>query len=381
MRARSLDRLAAKVAQTCLLLTVSWRVFVATPALAEEATATEPPTTPSALLPAPVPQVAAIVPGLLVHGMGPLLQGRYTTARRMFLLEGASLALVVAGVATLASTGASKYTVAPGALMSATGVTTFGTSLLTGLYATYAPSEGFGRSTGRLPLLETRVGFLRVNDSQFRHSSFAVTSLDAYADGWHLAIRGDFAPSQSNQRWRGSIGRRLWGVVDGRRKEDGSYLELGMAHTEHRYDSDGFLFRTSEMSATGRLDTSRYLPDVKGAFLQAGAGYAHQSIVFDLSEVDSQMDTSLLLMHMGFGIYMGQRTRGSAGGEVELYYDHRHDGLVGGLKVNRSGSGALGHFGARAISRFNQKWGMEVLVEAGSAWMWGANLILTTEKL
>lgn len=227
-----------------------------------------------------------------------------------------------------------------------------------------------------MPLLETRMGYLRVADAQFSHRNFLVTGIDAYPQGWHLGFRGDFAPGQENQRWQGVLGRRVWGVRGPQVQKDGSYLELQVGHSEHRFSGEQFVSRTTEMLATGRLDLQRYLPEVRGAFVQSAAGYARQQIVFEPLDDSDAVDTSLLLMHMGFGVYWGNRSWDAMGGEVEGYYDHRHDGFVGGLKVRGIGSGALGHFGIRARFRASPRWGLSVQTEAGAAWTWTANLLM-----
>jgi hypothetical protein len=130
----------------------------------------------------------------------------------------------------------------------------------------------------------------------------------------------------------------------------------------------------------GRLDLQRYLPDVRGAFLQLGAGLAKQWLLFDAPGVNDSDDTSLLLGHFGFGVYVGQRARAS-GAELELYYDHRHDGFAGGLKMAGLGSGVAGHFGVRADYDFAPSWGLSFVSEVGSAWTLGLNATWRTEGL
>lgn len=364
MRARSLDRLVSR----CLTAAVGCLLAVAG---AEPAAALE-----AQRAPAPVPHLAAVVPGLLAHGTGPWLQGRSVTSRRLFWMQGTSVLLLLGGASSIIFTGASKYVVGPGALVAANGVTLFGTSMLSGLYSTFAPQEGWGQATARLPLLETRMGYQHVADSQFAYRDFLVMSVDAYPQSWHLGLAGDFAPGQGNQRWQALVGRRVWGVSGAKTETDGSYLELRLGHGEHRFETEQFVSQTTEMLAEGRLDLKRYLPDVRGAFVQSTAGYARQRFAFDRADSISAVNTSLLLMRMGFGVYFGNRSFNSMGGEVEGYYDHRHDGFVGGLKVRGLGSGALGHFGVRAKFRASPTWGLAFRTEAGAAWLWNLSLVM-----
>jgi hypothetical protein len=99
--------------------------------------------------------------------------------------------------------------------------------------------------------------------------------------------------------------------------------------------------------------------------------------VFDLPGVDAQNATSLLLAHMGFGVYVGQRAAmAPSGGEFELYYDHRHDGFAGGLKLRGLGSGAAGHLGLAGHYYVSEAWGLRALAEVGSAWVLGLSALL-----
>jgi hypothetical protein len=120
------------------------------------------------------------------------------------------------------------------------------------------------------------------------------------------------------------------------------------------------------------------LPDVHGAFFQASAGWAKQWIAYELPGVDAIDSTSLLLAHMGVGIYFGHRSEidRERGGELELYYDHRHDGFAGGLKTPGIPSGVLGHFGLGGEYLFSPRWGLRADTEIGSAWLAGVSAVL-----
>ena len=63
------------------------------------------------------------------------------------------------------------------------------------------------------------------------------------------------------------------------------------------------------------------------------------------------------------------------GSEALLYYDHRHDDYVAGLKVRGLGSGVIGHFGASARWFFNERFGIAADAQVGAAVMAGASFI------
>ncbi len=333
---------------------------------------------PKPRLPSPWPELAAVFPGVILHGSGTFLQNRTQTTERLLLLEGAAVLTTFLSGFVLFQTGAARDVVGPTALFAAVGAGTFGLSFAANLYATWAPARGFGEARRQLALLESRFGYLYVYDPQFDYRHFATTQLDGRLGPWHLGARTAHAPLQDNQRYELLAGYRLIGpTARARPASDGSYLEPGLGFSEHHFDGDGFVARVLELAIEGRLDSERYLPDVRGAFFQVQAGWARQWFVYDLPGVDNTDATSLLLAHMGFGIYLGNRQAGAErgpGGELELYYDHRHDGLVGGLKVRGLGSGPAGHFGARLAYQLSERFGAYAQTELGSAWTLGLGL-------
>jgi hypothetical protein len=316
-----------------------------------------------------------VFPGVLLHGSGTWLQGRTHTTERLLQAEGAGLLATFLSGAVLFRTGAARNLVGPAALLAVAGVGTFGLSLLTSLYATWAPRSGWGEVRPRRALLESAFGYTYVEDPQFAFHHFLTTRLDArlgQAPGLHLSLATAHAPDQGNQRYELGSGLRL---LEQRPSPelapDGSYLEPRLGFTEHRFDRDGFVTRVLEVGLEARLDSSRLLSDVHGAFFQLGAGWGEQWFVFDLPGVDALNATSLLLAHLGFGVYLERA------GELELYYDHRHDGFAGGLKALGLGSGVPGHFGLRAQYAFSPDWGLRAEAQVGSAWVLGLSALLS----
>jgi hypothetical protein len=223
---------------------------------------------------------------------------------------------------------------------------------------------------------------MHVDDPQFEFHHFLTTQLEARlrpahfspALHWHLGLATAHAPDQGNQRFELTTGlpyqfsRRS--DSDPHSRFDNSYLEPRVGFSEHRFEGSGFATRVFELELEARLDSWRILPDTFSAFFQLGAGWAQQWFVFDLPGVDAENATSLLLAHAGFGAYVGQ------GGELELYYDHRHDGFAGGLKVNGLGSGVAGHFGLRGEVPISRDWGVRAEAQVGSAWVVGLSALL-----
>jgi hypothetical protein len=323
----------------------------------------------------PWPELAALVPGVILHGSGTWLQGRTETSKRLLLAEGSGLLATFLSAAVLFRTGAARNLVGTTALVAVAGVSTFGLSLLSSLYATWAPREGWGEAQPRRALLESSLGYSYVADPQFAFHHFLTTRLDALlgaGPALHLALATAHAPDQGNQLYQLGSGLRLLEQrPSAARTPDGSYLEPRLGFGVHRFDSSGFVTRVLELELQARLDSERLLPDVRGAFFQLGAGWAEQWFAFDVPGVRALNASSLLLAHAGFGVYVRRCA------ELELYYDHRHDGFAGGLTANGLGSGVAGHFGLRGRARVSPSWGLEAEAQIGSAWVLGLAAVLS----
>jgi hypothetical protein len=325
--------------------------------------------------PSPLPEIAAVFPGFLVHGAGPWLQHRNQTAQRLLALEGASLLVTFASAFVLFQTGAARDLVGPTALVGVAGVGTFAVSFLASVYATWAPADGLGEPLRILPLIESSLGYFYVYDPQFEYRHFLTVGLSARLDAWHLSAGG--ATGQDNDRLELGAGYRLLGPrgYGAQPASGGSYLEPRLGYSYHVFERDGFSSQVFELALGGRLDIDRYLPDVRGAFFEGEAGWAKQVFHHELPFSDPYTWTSLLLARVGFGLYLGHRGGARAGGEVQVYYDHRHDGFAGGLEVNGLGSGPAGHFGLLASYQLTRLWGLRLRAEAGSAYTLGLDWV------
>ncbi len=336
------------------------------------------PPRPEPRAPSPLPELASIFPGFILHGSGVWLQHRNQTAQRLLMLEGASVLATFTGGLVLFTTGAARDLVGPTALVAVAGVGTFAVSFLANVYATLAPPEGLGEPLGQLPLIDASAGYLYVYDPQFAYRHFATSRTSAFLAEWHVLADVAVALDHDNQRLQLGAGYRLLGAggPGASPAGDGSYLEPRAAVTLHRFEGDGFNSRIIELALEGRLDVERYLPDVRGAFFQGEAGWASQVFVNHIPGPNPTTSTSLLLAHVGFGMYLGNRGDRRTGGEAELYYDHRHDGYAGGLKVNGLGSGVAGHLGVRGSYQLTSRWGLRARAEAGSAYLLGLDLVV-----
>jgi hypothetical protein len=319
---------------------------------------------------------AAVVPGLVAHGAGHYVAGERRTAGRLLALEGAGVLATGGGLTLLAVTGASRRLVGPVAAATFVGVGLFAVSALADLYGVLAPPGGAGEPPRVAPTFAAELGVRHVYDPVFPYRAFAYQALEVRAGAWRAGQSGWYSlGGYANRRLRLEGARRLLGprpaANGGPSAEDGSFLDVEVAATDHDYAPEGFAITTGEASVRGRLDLARVGPTLAGSFAEFGVGGALAANRYDRHSDEAD---GLLLGGFAFGVYLG---RGSAagGGEAKLYYDHRHDGYAAGLKMRGLGSGVPGHLGARAVYFFAPAWGAAVEAEAGSAYVTGLSVL------
>ena len=329
----------------------------------------------------PWPQIAAVLPGFFVHGSGTWLQGRTLTTERLLLLEASALLAITVGGLVIYETGAARDYAGAATLTAAAGVGAFGASFLANVYATAAPPAGWGEPQTRLPWLVAGLGYTFVDEVQFDYRHLATTRLDGRLGPWHLLLEAAQAPGAQNSWLELQAGYRVLGPrATDRLAPDGSYLEPTVGFSRHGFGEDGFVSRVLAFELEGRLDSQRLLPDVRGAFFQASAGLARQWVAYDVPGSDPTDSAGMLLLHVGFGLYLGRRGAGPlgalSGAELELYYDHRRDGFSGGIKTVGATSGFAGHCGLVAEWFFSPAWGVRALGEIGSGRVLGLTALM-----
>ena len=325
-----------------------------------------------------LPTAAAVVPGLLVHGSGHFALGQPRTARRLLLMEGAGLGLFLAGGLTIVFTGASRYFVAPAATASILGFGLFSTSYMADIYGTLSNDGGAALSRYRPPARwETELGYRRIEDPEFAYRDFLVERVSRQIGPLRLSPSGMFSLGGDSARYRIESQYRLLGDVEDPHPRDVGFLDVTLGFVHQRHRPEHFSRSQAELSLDARYDFARLGPTLRGAFLELGAGYALARTDYDLSGFTVPHDLEhALLGRIGFGVTL--RGKSAPGSEALLYYDHRHDDYVAGLKVAGIGSGVLGHFGFAARWFVTESVGFALDAQVGSAYLGGASLIYRT---
>lgn len=302
----------------------------------------------------------AIVPGVLVSGGGHWITGDRAGARKMLLLKGAGLGTLVAGFLPILFSNASDKVIHASYPVAAGGFGLFAIATLADLYGAVFSGQPPGSAPAFMPDLELEQHWMHVGDDQFTYDHFWHLGLTGRLGGARL--RGDFfhSPTDGNTRLGMGAAWRFFGARpqrSGNPTGDGSFLDLQVALMRHAFVPERFTVTTPEVFMLGRLDLRRFHPSLLGSFTELGLGLGLEFT--DFTEVGGRQDRAqLLLFQVAYGLYLGS---GVHAGEVKLYYNHRHDDWAGGTQ------GILGYFGLNARFFFSRNWGLEAVVERGSA--------------
>ncbi|MCP3136701.1 hypothetical protein [Pyxidicoccus xibeiensis] len=310
-----------------------------------------------------LPVAASVLPGLLFHGLGPLIAGDTHTAKRLFAMEGAGLGLIALGGVPIAFTGASRRTIAPLYAVTLAGFSMFGVSALANLYAVTSPAFDPGVPASSLPPLELELGYQYVSDPSFEYGSFVSVGALARFDSLQLKGSALMAPSEGNTQVRLGGAYRLLGESErARGSSDGTSLDAELFGLYHRYPTEGFTVAGAEVGLRGRYAMARVSPALAGSFAEASLGTSFHGYSYPGAVDDGNLSEQLLFT-FGYGVWLGRG--GPVRGDALLYYDHRKDDFAGGMRTR--GGGVIGSFGLRGRALLTQDWGVAAEVQAGGA--------------
>jgi hypothetical protein len=336
-----------------------------------------------AVSPGWLPGLAAIVPGVALHGSGHAAAGDWDTAWKLLAVEAAGAALMTTGILLLAKTGASRRTATPSVVLLVVGGGLFFDSWFADLYGAFG--AGSGAAPALSPWVEVSLGYRYVYDPQFAYRHFAHLNARGRVRAWRLDAEAWIASDDDNQRWRGAVAWRAYGVeaagVEPRADAvgrvtaadaappDGTALDLVLGVVYHRHGTEGFSFLAPELSIQGRLDMRRFSPTLSGSFFDLHLGWGVELYDYGLPGLGLGTDIAdELLARFAYGVYIGQGR-----GEVSLFYDHRKDGYEAGLSLRSGTNGALGHLGVEGSMYLSDDWGVSASFAVGSAYVTGVS--------
>lgn len=318
---------------------------------------------------------AAVVPGVVAHGSGHWVRGRKGTARTLLLGELVGLGAMGAGASVLYFSGASRRLAAPAIALSIVGSGLFVASWLADLYGA-STDEPTGEPRVVLPLVEASLGYRYVRDPAFAYRGFVTTGFDLRFGRVRVSPEGWFSAGHANERLRLAAAYRFVGPTTRAPRSagtDGSFVDLELAGVRHAFPPERFTMTGGELVVAGRLDLARVAPTLRGSFFETslGVALARHSYAVEGRAADG---AEQLLGRWAYGLWLGRPS--SVWAEVSAFYEHRHDGYAGGLKLPGLFSGVLGSFGARALAWLSEDLGALVEAQAGSAAVVGASVLV-----
>jgi hypothetical protein len=312
----------------------------------------------------PIAVAAAIVPGLAVHGTGHFVARKPAIGRRLLIAEGVGLGMTVSSLAIIAATGASRRIVTPLAMMTVTGVGLFAVSALADIYGVAAREGGYGTPLVTLPWIETSAGVRGVYDPQFSYGAVVDQAIDVRLSRVRVRLEAMQAPAGAFSRTAALLGVRILSTPDH------SFIDLEGGLSDRAYRGDGFSATTLEGRLASRLNLEHFASTMRGSFAELMLGTAIVSYRYAAGGVTAD---DLLLVRVGYGVYLGARS------EMSLYYDHRRDTIAGGGLFRGIGAGYAGYFGLDARYFFDRQWGIAIDARAGGAYIAGASLIFRAQ--
>lgn len=299
---------------------------------------------------------AALGPGLIVHGLGSWIVDERPAAKRLVATEGIALLGAAAGILAIAGSGGSEKTIIPAVPMALFGTGAFLSSWFADIYvAAGGTREGLSRSR---PPWRVDVGGAWQHDA-YRERVFARTGgrIDVGRLGFGatglLDAGGDAALVEGNLHVR-----VIGAASTGEPTSYGHRLDVRVGGRWHQDDIDDVRQLVGEAEVGGRLDFGAVDRALAGTFGEVSFGLGVARIEYARSQTDTD---AILLTGFGFGAYLGQR------GEARVFYDHRRDGLVGGLPAGGL-SGFLGSVGAGVDLRVLGPWAVVGEVQVGNGW-------------
>ena len=309
-----------------------------------------PPISPGVL-----PTLAAIIPGVLIHGSGHYVAGDKKTAIKLLKWQAIGLSLAAASSLFLRLSGGSRY----GNEITIPMVVT-GTGLMFGtLFADIFGSAGGGNGYhyDKAANQAATLGYAYIHDPNFSYRHFSRAAGRVEVDDFRVEPLLWTALDDDNQRARLPIRYRILS------NDQGEYLEATTAFTYHHFGSEEFSTYVGELSVGGRMEMQRIGETLRGSFATMSVGAGWQVTDYSPSGLGSD-SLALLLGHYGYGFYLPKS------GELEMYYEHRRDNFTAGSSPSsRNGSGFLGHFGVKLRQPISRQFAIQAQAEIGSAYL------------
>lgn len=300
--------------------------------------------------------LAAIGPGFVIRGTGAYLVGEKQTSKRLLQVGAIGLGAMMAGGLPVGVSGGSPYTMPlmPVLLLG-------GGMFFTSWWADIATAAGVS-SPGRMP-----------GDPPWQLELASLWLHDPYRDAGLFRLAGRIELGRTSLGGEGMIDAeneirdgagelryRIKGApANGWNHGDGSRLYTRTGLRVHRDDGDRLTHTTGEVEVVGRLDLWHVDDSLRGTFAELSTGAAVERVKFATG--DSEFH-SLLLGTFAWGVYLAGH------GELKFFYNHRRDGIVGGIAAWRA-AGFVGSLGGAVDVVLDPRWAVHLELDIGNAWL------------
>jgi hypothetical protein len=330
----------------------------ATPAIAGEVVAPSPATPGISIGRRAAAVAVAIFPGVLIRGAGSWVAGEHRAAKRLAATGAIGFGTLAAGGIPIVASASNPYTIWPGVPLVVAGT---GLVLSSWLADIWVAAGGGTREATPLALPPWSIDLT----TTWQHDAYrerALLGAAGHVELGRLGLDAGGDVDAGNASRSGALGAR-WRLLGppptGRAVADSSRVGVRAAARVDRDAADRITLATVEAELSGRLDLDHIDPAIRGSFLALSAGGGLTRTSYPRGRHD---DAALLLAGFAWGAYLGDR------GEVTVFYDHRRDGLAGGLAVSHA-AGFVGSFGTSAELRVHGPWAIRGALQVGNAWV------------
>ncbi len=299
----------------------------------------------------------AVVPGILVHGIGSYTVKECFLAKRLLAMEGVGIVGMAAGGLPTGISGGNPYTI-PFVPLLTTGTGLFLSSWLTDIWVAADGPSSLPEPRAQAPWA-IELGSVYQRDA-YRHRLYARAA--ARIELRRVGITASGLQHAGGDAYESALGtevRLLGAPASGRYLLDTTRLAARVVGRYRHDDDDMVGVATGEVELAGRYDHRRIAKQLAGTFTDVSVGVAFERASYTPGGHDT---STLLLSTFAWGMYLRNL------GEVRLFYDHRRDSLAGGLHAGRA-AGFIGSFGTALDLRVWGPWAAHAEIEYGSGWI------------
>ncbi|NVB79895.1 MAG: hypothetical protein HOV81_15975 [Kofleriaceae bacterium] len=301
---------------------------------------------------------AAIFPGVVVRGLGSYLVGEKRAAKRLLYSAAAGGALMATGGAFVGATGGNPYVVWPQVPLLLVGTGAFVSSWFTDIYVAAGGGE-IDAHPRALPPFSVEASMSWQHDA-YRERALAGAAGRFEVGRVGLAASGLFHTGGDAALVDLDAHVRILGApATGEVITSGSRLYARIGGRWYREKPDDLTQFVAEVEVSGRYDLASLDPALGPTFFEAATGIGALRATYASTTHDWGSE---LLGGFGWGVYVGTR------GEVKAFYEHRRDGLVGGIAAYRA-AGFVGSVGGIVDLRVAGPWGVRAELDIGNAWL------------